>query len=259
LKSNGQENKDHIIYIANAGVLIKLADKKILIDALSRSDVPLFRSTPDGAYHQMLNREPPYDGIDFMLITHDHSDHYNQEMVISFLEKTPETFLVASEGIISRIRKQAPGLNSNRFYAMDPALRKSETLTIDGVNIRAMSMQHDGEEFVDVNNMAFLVDAGKKVLHLGDAAPTLENFLPFFLLDDEVDLLLANFPYAGVPKARKIVRGCIGPKEMAVLHLPDPDKDQWGWTRATRRSHDRNKNDFVKTTFFYDSGDMLQF
>lgn len=252
-------SKDYVSYIANAGVLVNMGGKKILIDALCQSETPLYKSTPENVYQSILKQEPPFDGIDFLLVTHHHSDHFNRDMVVSFLESSKKTAFISTEGIVSRIQRHAPQLDSNRFYAMAPGLRHSQSLKKDGVTIRAMSMIHDGEEFSETQNLAFLIDNGKKVMHLGDAAPVPENFQSFGMKGQEINLLLANFPYAGIPGARKTVRECIAPKKMAVIHLPDPNKDRWGWIKATQRSHERVSKDFTKTIFLKEAGDRAHF
>ncbi|SFH83575.1 L-ascorbate metabolism protein UlaG, beta-lactamase superfamily [Tindallia magadiensis] len=254
----GQEKTESIQYIANAGVLVELGGKKILIDALTKSKVPMFKSTPEVVYQQLLKQEPPYNPIDFLLVTHQHSDHFDAERVLAFLRSSQRTKIVAPEEVIASLRKEAPDISTERLYGMNPALGQSETIYLEGLRIKGMAMQHEGEREIEILHLAYLIDGGKKVMHLGDAAPRQENFHLFRLKEEAVDVLLANFPYAGIPKARQLVREFIAPKKMAAIHLPDPDKDRWGWIKATQKSYQRSKEDFVKTVFLKETGDRIE-
>ncbi|SDY97122.1 MBL fold metallo-hydrolase [Tindallia californiensis] len=253
-----QEKTERIQYIANSGVLVEIGSKRILIDALTKSKIPMFKSTPEDIYQQLLNQEPPYDQIDFLLVTHQHSDHFDAERVLSFLRNSQKTKIIAPEEVIFSLRKEAPDVSSERLYGMNPALGQSETIYLEGLRIKGMAMRHEGETDTAILHLAYLMDGGKKVMHLGDAAPEKENFDTFQLKEEVVDVLLANFPYAGIPKARQLVREYIAPKKMAVIHLPDPDKDRWGWRKATQKSYLRSKQDFVKTVFFKEMGERIE-
>lgn len=252
-----QEKTERIQYIANSGVLVEIGSKRILIDALTKSKIPMFKSTPEDIYQQLLNQEPPYDQIDFLLVTHQHSDHFDVERVLSFLKNSQKTKVIAPEEVVFALRKEAPDVLSERLYGMNPALGQSETIYLEGLRIKGMAMRHEGETDTVIFHLAYLIDGGKKVLHLGDAAPVSENFEGFHLREEKIQVLLANFPYAGIPRARQIIRDFIEPQRMAVIHLPDPNQDRWGWIKATQKSYQRNRKDFVSTDFLKNTGDWI--
>ena len=63
-----------ITFIDNAGFLIAAGVTKVLIDALYEGNAYI-SSPPDMILQQAIEGDPPFDGVDLLLITHDHPDH----------------------------------------------------------------------------------------------------------------------------------------------------------------------------------------
>ncbi len=57
-------------------------------------------SPPGRILQQAIDGEPPFDGVDLLLITHDHPDHYSPELVLTFMQNNPETMLVSSKSVV---------------------------------------------------------------------------------------------------------------------------------------------------------------
>ena len=73
-----------VTYVGNAGFLIAVGDKKILIDALF-SGFPGGYTLPEEIRDKMALGRPPFDGIDLALATHSHGDHFESGLVRRFL------------------------------------------------------------------------------------------------------------------------------------------------------------------------------
>lgn len=249
-------NSNKITYASNAGVLIKMNDKKILIDGLCNSKEPIYKSTTEEIKEQIIQGISPFDSIDIMLITHRHSDHFDASSIAKFLKKNSNTIVISAKDVVSKIIDEDSSIDISRLIALETKLYYKQRMKINGIEIFAMSMIHDGKEYVNVSNFAYIVKTSMDhaILHLGDAAPIIENFEPLKLHQHKIDVLIANFPYVSIPSARKVVKEYIKPKKIAVVHLPYKELDRFGWITAAKKSYERVKDDFMPAEFLEDIG-----
>lgn len=79
-----------LTYIANEGFLITGGGKKVLVDALLREGIPesYLRPAPE-TLKKMEASQPPFDGVDLVLATHFHRDHFNAGSVAAHLRANP--------------------------------------------------------------------------------------------------------------------------------------------------------------------------
>lgn len=243
-----------ITYVCNAGVMLQIGNRKILIDGLCRSETPIFKNTPEMIREQIIKGIPPFDNIDVILVTHSHDDHFEASSISWVLENNPNTIVISNTEVISRIRVYVSVTEHNRLIQLDIEAGCTEKVRFNGMEVTAFSMRHDGEMYKHVNNLAYLIKCGMTVLSLGDAAPIKDNFESLNLKQYGIDILLANFPYAGLPSARRIVREYISPERVFILHLPDKEYDEFNWILSTKKSYDRTKESFLPTIFLEELG-----
>ena len=97
-----QDNHKHaleVTYIANEGFMIAMGSTKVLIDALPNSKY--YVNPSDTMVARVMDDIPPFDKVDIVLVTHDHPDHFNAEMMSRFLLKHPAAQCIASSEICS--------------------------------------------------------------------------------------------------------------------------------------------------------------
>jgi L-ascorbate metabolism protein UlaG (beta-lactamase superfamily) len=250
------ECENEVTYIANAGVLLKLNDKKILIDAFSKK-VGTFMCTSTAIREDMIHGGPPFEGIDLMLITHEHEDHFDEENVGRFMQSHPQTVVVSNSKVISRIKYCVQNQMYSRLIELNPKLHQSESILVNDISIEAIFLSHDGKEYGDVQNLAYLIRHGKTILHLGDAAPVKEAYNSLKFKHVGIDLLIANFPYINRYVGRKIIMDEIKPKKLAIVHLPEEEMDIYGWINASKKSYERIAIEFIPTEFLQETGKTL--
>ena len=79
------DNNVSITYIGNAGFLIQIENKKILIDALFKG----FEGTyelPQYIQEKLKLAQAPFDDVDLILVTHAHGDHIDPDMVLQHMK-----------------------------------------------------------------------------------------------------------------------------------------------------------------------------
>src|SRR5687768_9408924 len=70
-----------ITYVANEGVLLESDGVRVLIDALVRPNSLHYAVLPDGPREAIETAVPPWEGIDLILVSHMHVDHFHAEAV----------------------------------------------------------------------------------------------------------------------------------------------------------------------------------
>jgi L-ascorbate metabolism protein UlaG (beta-lactamase superfamily) len=247
-----------ITYISNAGVLIDFSGKKVLVDGLCNSELPWYKNPPLEIKERIIAGTTPFDNILLLLFTHHHSDHFDAESTVEFLKQRKETHVIANNRVIEEILKIHPNLNKNRWIGFNPSPGGYNNLPLTGFNIKLISMLHDGKEYKDVQNIAYLIEGdGKKILHVGDARPCVENYACFPFVNFNIDLLIAPFPYISLPSARKIVEKYLKPHRIAIIHFPYREWDRFGWITTAKKNYVKIKEDFVETVFLENIGDSI--
>lgn len=246
-----------ITYVSNAGVLVNINEKKILIDGLCNSKLPIYKNPPPKISEKIIRGIPPFDNIDIMLITHYHSDHFDPNSTGEFLKQNPNTIAISTSEVILKIKSHLSYTKATNLIELKPVLHSGENITVNGVSIQAISMIHDGKQYQNIQHYAYLIENGIKILHIGDARPVKENYEALNLKQKRIDLLIATFPYIGLPAARQIIKEYIDPQKIVIVHLPYKELDSFGWIEATKKSYEHVKNDFIKTEFLEEPGYSL--
>ena len=179
---------------ANAGVLLTLDGKRILMDGVCREVKP-YPATPPEIRIGLLKDLP-----DAVLVTHRHKDHYDGPFVSEYVQKAA-----------------GPVLGPADIPFCTP-----EAVTVGAVTITPVASRHIGKT-EPMGHMSFLVDGSKCVWFLGDSSPLLwknRTDLP------RPDVLIVPYAYAmgsGWEISKKL-----GAKDVVLLHLPSRAEDPYG-------------------------------
>ncbi|WP_425802774.1 MBL fold metallo-hydrolase [Desulfitobacterium sp. Sab5] len=249
-----------LIYISNAGVLIQLKDRKILIDGLCRSNNPIYKDPSPEIAQKIKGGIPPFNDLDLMLITHEHSDHFDPVSVDEFSKNNPGTVILSTPNVITKLRtydSMEMDKEQANLIEFNLNLHQEETLNFQGMKIRIISLAHMGKNQEETQNYAYLIEYGLKLLHVGDADAVSENYNQLNLVPQKIDYLIAPFPYISIPSARRVIKDYINPQKIAVLHFPHKELDHFGWIKATRKSFANVKEAFIKTNFLEELGTTL--
>lgn len=262
-----------LTYIANAGVMLKLDGKKILIDPLTTPGNALYLDTEQGAREALLANAAPYDHVDVVLVTHHHRDHFHAEGILDLLKAQPGAHLVSSPEVIQRLTVAFDAtssregtesgansaLGSERWTAVNLGLYEHTELTCNGVTLQIFRTLHDGEDYAAVTNLMFVIKSPSMVVaQLGDSAPAEINFDGILSkIGSPLDLVITNFPYIAIPAARKLVEVHLAPAALAVLHFPDPTGEAARWTEVAKKSFARVKEHYLPTVLLETLGETV--
>lgn len=225
-KAAGAELTIKITYVGNEGVLIQGNGKKVLIDGLHREYKPAYHHLSETQLSEAEKGSPPFDDIDLLLVTHIHRDHFSAESVGRYLENNPRTVLIGSQQVADSLEVQFDHFAeiASRVRAVTPATGAQETLKINDIEVNVLRLGHTNQRFDWVHNLGYLVTiGGNTVLHIGDAAMSAQNFMPFNLAEEQIDVACLPFWFFIFESGRHIIRNQIQANYMAAVHI-DPAK-----------------------------------
>jgi L-ascorbate metabolism protein UlaG (beta-lactamase superfamily) len=214
-----------IKYIANEGVLISVAGKQVLIDAIHREYKPTYLFPPPDLLKVLESAAAPYNAIDLILVTHNHLDHFHPESIALHLQNNPKATLVSPAQVIAEIAKSASGVESikPRLKEVTPAWNQKLVMDLGGIKLTVLGLRHVNLRHREVQNLGYIVEiAGRTVLHVGDAELSDENFAGFMLKDENIDVAVLPAWFLDTAGGCEQVKKLIGARNVIAVHIP-PD------------------------------------
>jgi L-ascorbate metabolism protein UlaG (beta-lactamase superfamily) len=215
-EATDSEPEVEVTYIANEGFLIAAGAKKVLVDALFPG-LPGYQAVKGALGSRLESAQAPFDGVDLVLATHEHADHFGAREVARFLRSSPALFVSTPEAL-EQLREIAP---SSDLHTPTFSSEPSSSVIREGIILTMMRLHHGR---LPVENFGFLIDLnGFKVLHIGDSVAEMEDFLPYRLSEETIDLALLPVWYLTEAKWRAVVEQQIRPRRVVVMHLAAAD------------------------------------
>ena len=185
--------------VANMGVLVSQGENKVLVDALF-TDVydGRFRIPTSDDREAMINGAGEFDGVDALLFTHEHGDHFNAGEAGLALAGNNTLVLMAPDQVSSQLGATA-----------------TERALPDGLSVRAVPMFH----MEGMDNHAFIIELGEtSVLHLGDTNPDEADFT---VLDGEyIDVVLYPIWFVQSETGQAELNGRFADARHVAVHVP---------------------------------------
>ena len=219
-KDNDSQTQSNVVitYLQNDGVLISDGTDKVLIDAVFTS-APGWINLNAAESAKITNAQEPYDDVDLVLITHVHGDHFGVSAVNTHLSNNANARLIAPPQV-------AANFSGSQIIRTSPARGQSDTLNVNGIEVEVLHLRHFDAfnfDFSGIQNFGYLIKVGDmKILHLGDADMTVENFQNFGLADRGIDVVLIptfNTPAHLMTTHRDALNSQIQPAHIIALHL----------------------------------------
>jgi len=207
-----------VTYVGNSGFLIEAGGRKILVDALF-DGFPGRYALPAAVRAPLLAGSPPYDGIDLIVATHDHADHFGAAAVLAALRANPGAVFVGPTAATASLS----GVDG-RFRGLEVPDGERRTLEVNGVSVTAMPLLHGRPPAgrPGIVNLAYLITVGGlKFLHTGDVS--VEN-VPISVLhslgvrDERVDVAFVPHFLLSTPARLRWVTEGIGARTVVASH-----------------------------------------
>ena len=213
-----------VTYLGNEGFLIESAGKKVLIDALFKDKGQGFAAPSPELMSRIIAGAGPFEDIDLLLVTHRDADHFDAELVLTYLRQHPHVRLIAPKQVVDGMRGN-PG-----FAEINPQIEEiaavpgdARSLSVNKVALDVLCLLHaySPAHPPTSSNLGFMVKlGGARFVHLGDAfieqnAATLQSIS---FEHKPVSVLFLNRDDLS-STAQKVVADHIKPVRIVAMHL----------------------------------------
>lgn len=208
-----------VTYVGGSGFLIRAGGKKILVDALF-DGFPGGYAVPASVREPLLAGRPPFDGIDLILVTHDHGDHFSAAAVLRALENNPGAVFVGPAAAATALAGAA-----GRTRALEVPEGERRTLELGGITVAAMPLSHGTPPpgRPGIVNLAYLITVGGiKFLHTGDIdvrVIPLAYLQALGIPDERVDVAFVPHFLLSTPVPLPFVSEGLRPRFVVASHL----------------------------------------
>lgn len=220
--SSGQAGTLEITYIANEGVLIAAGDRQVLIDGLHRQYSAHYAYLPSPEREMIETAQAPFDRIDLLLVSHMHLDHFHPESIGLHLQHNQKSVLVSSRQVVDEVEKKFKDYQAikARVTAATPPQRERVAMKVAGIEFEILGISHGNGRHEEIQNLGHLVKlGGRKLLHVGDAIPTAENFEKFNLDEEGIDIAILPMWFLIGSDGPALVREHIKPRHIIAVHI----------------------------------------
>ena len=215
-----------ITYLANEGIMVTSGDQSVLVDALFRGGVSGYELHEPAELEKIETAKPPYGGVDLVLVTHFHADHFDAGSVARHLANNKNAVLVTSEQVAKEVQKAAAHIApiASRIRTRTPDVKDRETDESSGIRVDVLGLSHGGGRFEKVRNMGYVIHlGGKRILHVGDAQIDNACFEPMEQFAKGVDVACLPHWMVEHPTGVAFVRDVLKPKQLIVFHIMPRD------------------------------------
>jgi L-ascorbate metabolism protein UlaG (beta-lactamase superfamily) len=226
-------------------------DSRIIVDGLFRYGHNRY-PTPDTAVIRLMTGNlEPFKGIDLILVTHTHVDHFDRHLVSACMLNNPATKLICTGQAVDSLRLDTLsfGRIEGRIIQCSPELNRSKRLFHGDIEIHACRFPHvGGAMFAATEHVAFLI-TGKSgsVFHSGDIDPfQTEGYEGIKINEQDVDVGLLNEDFSK-PANASLASEFINARNNVAMHLPEPQSAEWNDTVMTNPRLFRNPYIFTRS------------
>jgi L-ascorbate metabolism protein UlaG (beta-lactamase superfamily) len=212
-----------IVYLANEGVWLKSGRVEVLVDPLFSEDFDTYFTVPADEQLKIIVGNPPYDGIDYLVISHYHADHFDPGLVRDFLMNHPGTILLASTQVCNAVRRMDDKNDLDHRIRPISAVRNGpeEQVNFGDVQFRFHWIQHTGERNRDVENLVSTIRLnGRTIVHFGDAMTDPDLYEYWSPPEEGVELALVPVWFLLGDEGKALLEDKVDPRHLAAIHVP---------------------------------------
>ena len=213
-----------VTFLANEGVLLSSGETRVVIDGLFRP-YETYAVMPAADRERLETNQPPFEGVDLVLVSHVHGDHFHAESVARHLRQNPQATLVTSAQVVAEVAAQVGATHNDavrsRLRDVTPGAGERLTLSLAGIDLQVLGLPHGGRRNASIQNLGHVISlGGRRILHIGDADTNAETFQRLALDRDGIDVALLPAWFLTERDGQAIVRDYIKPRRLVAIHLP---------------------------------------
>ena len=210
-------NDIRIVHVTNAGFLVMIGGKKVLIDALIDPISP--EEPPPEVLERLETGQAPFDSLDLILATHKHHDHFRAESVLRALAHNPNAVFISTPQALSEFQAHSAALApvQDRIRHVDLPADSSAEFEIHGLTVRIMSTDHGSSAWIQ-NYMYLVSSSSGSIFHEGDAEVV--RFLDRHDFSvDSIDVAFVNPGLLMRPEFLRQIESVLRPRHLIPMHI----------------------------------------
>jgi L-ascorbate metabolism protein UlaG (beta-lactamase superfamily) len=191
-----------ITYICNDGFAVSASGKRILVDALFNDVNGICPANTEVAAPAAAEA---LVGAHLVLVSHSHWDHFDPQVVGSYLVFNPDSVLIAEHSaaeVLAAEFEHFPDIQ-DRVHGLELDRGQETQMSFSGIEVEVISAP------ADVPNLGFIVRVGGSTfLHSGDSgydSTMAADFRALALADTDIDLAFLPYWYFIDPSGQSIV------------------------------------------------------
>ena len=234
-----------VTYIDNAGFLIQVDDKKVLVDGLFKNEKsPYYDSPSKETISQIVNGEGIFSDISVLATSHEHIDNFDEKLTTSFLEKNPSAKLIGCDASVDLLKKDGQyNKVESQIVDFTPERLTYHDTTLNGIGIRVLGLSH-GPYFIEdpltgrktniykfAKHVGFIFNInGVKIFHCGDSnSNAIDEYKHFRLDQEDIDIAFLGRGFLYQPKGQgtEIMRKYIQAKNYVIMQIQHEDNEYY--------------------------------
>ena len=202
-QTNYKHSQDSIsiTYIANAGFLVEMNDKKIVFDAFFEEGFGKYDCPDSNMIFQMKNNLPPFNNIDYIFVSHYHGDHVDALLLTEYLMNNRHIRLFCPEQVNQILKEDSLKyqLIKKQIVRMTPDTNSYKKNEYDDITVTACRLWHGKKENNDIENIGFIIEYKNRcIFHSGDATLADFNGVNGYLANCNIDVAIIHNTFASI-------------------------------------------------------------
>jgi ankyrin repeat protein len=211
-----------IAYVANDGFVLTSGIKKVMIDSMFHFAYGQFEVPTKEIIQKFERAEEPFNGVKYLLVTHNFPDHFDVGMVETYMKKHSNVILISPRQVNMEMEIygfQFPSLK-HRMVSVAPAPGSGAALTVKDLRMNVFRLAHGSQQ---TQNLGYIINVGgKSVFHPGNAVlkANKQVFKNFQLNRFNIDVAFIQYFDFQDAEGRAVIKEHIKPKHIILMHLP---------------------------------------
>lgn len=216
-----------LTYLGCEGVLIRSAAGTVLIDGLFGNEAAPFGVPPQDVLDTLRHALPPFDGVDVVIATHYHDDHFDPAAVADYLGASRRTRFVSTPQAVGKFIDAAGPAFADRAHAVPPVEGAREIIEVNGITVECFGLSHGRVNYADVEHLGVIVRLGdRSILHLGDGIIDEKSLRAAGVLDEVSDVGVVPFWFLTYPFGKRLMQGGLKPRATFAVHIRVSEREQ---------------------------------
>ncbi len=210
-----------VTYLANEGFLLESGETRVLIDALFGNGLTEYPAVPEDLRADLEGARGRFAGVQLILASHSHADHFDAAAVARHLRANPEAAFLSTREAAAALREEMGAAAAGReIFGVYPETGGRESHHIGEVDLQVLNLSHGP---LPIENLGLIAQlGGMAVLHVGDTSAEAPELSAYAQPLAGVDVWLLPDWLMGETDWEAARSRAAGPTWLVDMHLAAP-------------------------------------